>query len=179
MEYGPRALGNRSILAAADCPDMPRRLNGRLGRSDFMPFAPVILEEYAGDWLDGWEQDHVAGRFMTVTYNIKPRKRALIPAVVHVDGTTRPQVLSKQCNPLLHRVITRYNQLIGIPLLINTSFNMHEEPIVCSPADAVDSFSGERPICCLSGNLRPLPEPVKIRCKRIFCRKTRRQFWTW
>lgn len=77
---------------------------------------------------------------MTVTYNINPRKRALIPAVVHVDGTARPQVLTKQCNPLLHQVITRYYQLTGIPLLINTSFNMHEEPIVCSPADAIESF---------------------------------------
>ncbi|MDD9871714.1 MAG: hypothetical protein OXU41_09400 [Gammaproteobacteria bacterium] len=140
MEYGPRALGNRSILAAADNPGMPGRLNSRLGRTDFMPFAPVILDEHAGGWLDGWERNHTASRFMTVTYNINPRKRALIPAVVHVDGTARPQVLTKQCNPLLHQVITRYYQLTGIPLLINTSFNMHEEPIVCSPADAIESF---------------------------------------
>lgn len=140
MEYGPRALGNRSILAAADNPDMPGRLNGLLGRTDFMPFAPVILDAHASDWLDGWKRDHVASRFMTVTYNINRRKRALVPAVVHVDGTARPQVLTKQCNLLLHQVITRYHQLTGIPLLINTSFNMHEEPIVCSPADAVESF---------------------------------------
>lgn len=140
MEYGPRSLGNRSILAAADDPDMPGRLNGRLGRTEFMPFAPVILEEHAGDWLDGWERNHVAGRFMTVTYNINPRKRALIPAAVHVDGSARPQVLTKQCNPLLHQALTRYYLLTGIPLLINTSFNMHEEPIVCSPTDAVESF---------------------------------------
>lgn len=140
MEYGPRALGNRSILAAADNPDMPARLNRRLGRTEFMPFAPVILDEHAGDWLDGWERNHIASRFMTVTYNINPRKRTLIPAVVHVDGTARPQVLIKQCNPLLHQALTRYYLLAGIPLLINTSFNMHEEPIVCSPADAVESF---------------------------------------
>ena len=140
MEYGPRALGNRSLLAGAEDPEMPRRLNGRLGRTEFMPFAPIILDEHADDWLIGWEPDHAASRFMTATYNIKPDKRAMIPAVVHVDGTARPQVLAQEANPALHRVIAQYHLFTGIPLLINTSFNMHEEPIVCTPADAISSY---------------------------------------
>jgi carbamoyltransferase len=140
MEYGPRALGHRSLLAAADDAAMPARLNARLNRSDFMPFAPVILEDAAAEWLRGWQPDHVASRFMTITYDIDPRLGPRVPAVVHVDGTARPQVLRPDDDPLLHRVLARYRELTGLPLVINTSFNMHEEPIVCSPSDAIHAF---------------------------------------
>lgn len=137
MEYGPRSLGNRSLLAAATDATMPSRLNGRLHRSDFMPFAPILLDEDASTWLRGWRPDHVASRFMTITYDVASEHAGQVPAVVHVDGTARPQVLRREDQPLLHEVLVRYRELTGIPLLINTSFNMHEEPIVCSPADAL------------------------------------------
>ena len=137
MEYGPRSLGQRSLLAAATDPEMPGRLNARLNRSDFMPFAPIILEEDAAEWLCGWKPDHVASCFMTITYAVTPALASRVPAVVHVDGTARPQVLKRAAQPLLHDVLLRYRALTGVPLLINTSFNMHEAPIVCSPDDAL------------------------------------------
>lgn len=140
MEYGPRALGNRSLLASASDSGMTERLNKRLERTDFMPFAPIILEEYAADWIEGWEKEHIISRFMTATYNINPSKRGLVPAVVHVDGTARPQVIKQSDNSALHETLQYYYSLTGIPLVINTSFNMHGEPIVCTPKDAVSSF---------------------------------------
>ncbi len=140
MEYGPRALGSRSLLVAATHPDTPDSLNTRLGRTEFMPFAPVILEEDAGRWLSGWRPDHVASRFMTITYEVNPELAPGVPAIVHVDGTVRPQVLRREDQPLLHRVLIRYRELTGLPLVINTSFNMHEEPIVCTPTDAIQTF---------------------------------------
>ena len=140
MEYGPRALGNRSLLAAAVDPTMPDRLNGRLGRTEFMPFAPIILEEAAEQWFPAWRADHIASRFMTITYDVDPDLALKVPAVVHVDGTARPQVLRERDQPLLHALLVRYRELTGLPLVINTSFNMHEEPIVCSAEDAVQAF---------------------------------------
>lgn len=141
MEYGPRALGNRTLLAAATDPEMPARLNGRLKRSDFMPFAPIILDEHAEKWLVGWKPDQVASRFMTITYYVEPALSSQVPAIVHVDGTARPQVLRSVDNPGLHAVLAEYQRFTGIPLVINTSFNMHEDPIVCSPEDAIDAVA--------------------------------------
>lgn len=140
MEYGPRALGNRSLLAAAVDPAMPDRLNGRLGRTEFMPFAPIVLEEKAHRWFPRWEPTCAASRFMTITYDVEPELSRRVPAVVHVDGTARPQVVGRNDNRLLHAILKRYQALTGLPVLINTSFNMHEEPIVCSPEDAVSAF---------------------------------------
>ena len=141
MEYGPRALGNRTLLAAATDPEMPARLNGRLKRSDFMPFAPIILDEHAAEWLVGWEPDHIASRFMTITYDLEPALSSKVPAVVHIDGTARPQVLRSDDHPCLHAVLSEYHRITGIPMVINTSFNMHEDPIVCSPEDAIDAVA--------------------------------------
>ena len=140
MEYGPRALGNRSLLAAAVDGSMPDRLNGRLGRTEFMPFAPIVLEEEARRWFPRWKPTCVASRFMTITYDVEPELGRQIPAVVHVDGTARPQIVGRKDNSLLHVLLERYHTLTGIPVLINTSFNMHEEPIVCSPRDALHAF---------------------------------------
>ena len=139
MEYGPRALGGRSLLAAAVDLDMPDRLNERLGRTEFMPFAPVVLEDDAARWFPSWRSDHIASRFMTITYDVEPELAHRVPAIVHVDGTARPQVLRESDQPLLYRLLLRYRELTGLPLIINTSFNMHEEPIVCSPADAIQA----------------------------------------
>lgn len=140
MEYGPRALGNRSLLAAAVDPTAPDRLNGRLGRTEFMPFAPIVLKEEAHRWFPRREPTCAASRFMTITYDVEPELGRRVPAVVHVDGTARPQVVGRDDNRLLHAILERYQALTGIPVLINTSYNMHEEPIVCSPEDALSAF---------------------------------------
>ena len=140
MEYGPRALGNRSILAAPVDKSINDWLNKRLKRTEFMPFAPSILEEDAGDFLTGWSPAQVAARFMTMTYDVPIEKVSAAPAVVHIDNTVRPQVVRKRDNPSFHQVILEYKKLSGLPLVINTSFNMHEEPIVCTPEDAIRSF---------------------------------------
>jgi len=140
MEYGPRALGNRSILASPFADNINQILNKRLKRTEFMPFAPSILEEYASSFLEGWKPSHVAARFMTITYKASKEFRQKAPAAVHVDGTVRPQIVRHQDNPRFHSIINQFHQISGLPLLINTSFNMHEEPIVCSPRDAINAL---------------------------------------
>lgn len=140
MEWGPRALGNRTIIAPVTDVSINDTLNKRLKRSDFMPFAPIILEEQAHAYFEGYKPQHLAPRFMTITYNVVEDKRSQIPAVVHVDGTARPQVVRKEDNPSLYKVLSEYYKLTAIPVLINTSFNMHEEPIVCTPDDAVRAY---------------------------------------
>ncbi len=140
MEWGPRALGNRSILASPQDATINETLNHRLNRTEFMPFAPIILEDHAADYFVGYASEQLAPRFMTVTYEVAPPKRNLIPAVVHVDGTARPQVVRESENPSLHRILSAYLKQSGLPVLINTSFNMHEEPIVCTPQDAIRAY---------------------------------------
>jgi carbamoyltransferase len=142
MEYGPRALGNRSILAAPNDRRINEWLNERLGRTEFMPFAPAVLDEHAADLFAGYRASATvrASRFMTVTYYAIPEWHDRLQAVVHVDGTARPQVVRRQDNPTYYDIIAAYFALSGIPAIINTSFNMHEEPIVESPADAIRAF---------------------------------------
>jgi carbamoyltransferase len=145
MEYGPRALGHRSILYHAKEPAVNQWLNQRLGRTEFMPFAPATLFEHRHEnylHMDGAEY---AAEFMTLTFDCTDRMKRDCPAAVHVDGTARPQLVSATGSPGFHRILTEYYKLSGIPSLINTSFNMHEEPIVCSPDDAIRAF--------LQGNL--------------------------
>jgi carbamoyltransferase len=141
MEYGPRSLGNRSILAAPIDKSINDSLNTRLKRTEFMPFAPSILEEDAGIFYPTYKETHVAARFMTITYPVNEKFIDKAPAVVHVDKTARPHVVRKQDNPFFYQIIKEYKELSGLPLLINTSFNMHEEPIVCSPEDALRAFA--------------------------------------
>ena len=139
-EYGPRALGNRSILAAADRSDINSRLNARLDRTEFMPFAPIIRAEDAAEYFDIAPGEMHACRFMTLTVGCTERARRDCPAVVHVDGTARPQVLNDGDNALMRAVLSEYGGLSGRLALVNTSFNIHEEPIVCSPEDALRGF---------------------------------------
>jgi carbamoyltransferase len=141
MEYGPRALGNRSILYQATDPTVNDWLNKRLRRTEFMPFAPVTLEEFADQCYFGLNGARQAARFMTITVNCTDWMKQHCPAVVHVDGTARPQLLARKTNPGYYRILDEYRKLTGLPTLINTSFNLHEEPIVCSPSDALRSFS--------------------------------------
>ncbi len=140
MEYGPRALGNRSVLCSASDPAANDRLNRMLHRSEFMPFAPTVLEEVAPAILEGWHPDHASSRHMTTTYRVTPLGRSIAPAVVHVDGTARPQVLRAADNPGYHGLLSAYRARIGSGVVLNTSMNLHEEPIVCRPADAVRLF---------------------------------------
>ncbi len=140
MEYGPRALGNRSILAAPIDKTINDWLNERLKRTEFMPFAPSILEEDSHLFYKGWNKEHYAARFMTVTYDVSKEQGDKVPAVTHIDYTARPQVVRKEDNLSYHKIISAYKELSGLPVVINTSFNMHEEPIVCTPNDAIRSL---------------------------------------
>jgi carbamoyltransferase len=144
MEFGPRALGNRSILANPVDADMNKRLNDRLDRSEFMPFAPSVLVEHAGAIFERIEPVVHAAEFMTITCDVAPEWRSRIPAVVHVDGTARPHLVRRDRNPLYHRLIARYHDLAGVPLVLNTSFNVHEEPIVCRPEEAIRAVLEKR-----------------------------------
>lgn len=137
MEYGPRALGNRSIIARADDPTINQWLNDQLERSEFMPFAPMILAEHAKEYFPDWQEDHVAARFMTITYDASERAKKEIPAAIHIDGTARPQVVFKEDNPEMHAILTHYYNKTGVPSVINTSFNMHEEPIVRTAEESI------------------------------------------
>ena len=140
MEFGPRALGNRSILAQATKDEINQSLNSRLNRTEFMPFAPISRVEDAASCYLGIDLVLHAAEFMTVTVNCTPLMREACPAVVHVDGTARPQLVSAQSNPFVHGVLSHYQLLTEKPALVNTSFNIHEEPIVCSPIDALRGF---------------------------------------
>jgi len=140
MEYGPRALGNRSILYHAGEPSVNQWLNERLGRTEFMPFAPVTLYEQRARCFKDLEGAEHSAEFMTITFDCTSYMKRQCPAAVHVDGTARPQLIRRDSNPGYYDIVAEYERLTGIPSLINTSFNMHEEPIVCSPQDAVRAF---------------------------------------
>lgn len=142
MEYGPRALGNRTIMARPTDKNINDWLNKKLKRTEFMPFAPSMIAEAATEVLENYENGPAkyADNFMTITYNVKPEWQEKTQATTHVDGTARPQVVTKEANPLYHKIISEYYKLSGIPVIINTSFNMHEEPIVTTPNDAIRSF---------------------------------------
>ena len=135
VSTGPRALGARSIIATPSDAAINDDLNKRLDRSEFMPFAPCVLEEDAERVFEITNVNRYAARFMTITCAVKPEWRARIPAVVHVDGTARPQILRDETNPLLAAILRRFRDATGLPVLINTSFNVHEEPIVNRPEE--------------------------------------------
>jgi carbamoyltransferase len=145
MEYGPRSLGNRSILYRASEPEVNQWLNQRLGRTEFMPFAPATLYEERNSCYQKIDGGEFSAQFMTLTFDCTDFMRRTCPAAVHVDGTARPQLVTEATNPSFHHVLKEYHKLSGIPSVINTSFNMHEEPIVNSPNDAIRAF--------LQGNL--------------------------
>jgi len=140
MEYGPRALGNRSILADPTDRKINDWLNKRLHRTEFMPFAPSALESSAAAFYENYGASAYPAKFMTITFGVPKEKEEIAPAVVHVDHTARPQVVDKITNKRYHNALRAYEDITGLPLLVNTSFNVHEEPIVCSPDDAIRSF---------------------------------------
>jgi carbamoyltransferase len=135
MEFGPRALGARSIIGSPSDPTINDTLNTRLDRSEFMPFAPYVLAEDAERVFEITNVNRYAARFMTITCAVRPEWRSRIAAVVHVDGTARPQIIREQDNPLFAAILRRFRDATGLPVLINTSFNVHEEPIVNRPEE--------------------------------------------
>jgi carbamoyltransferase len=140
MEYGPRALGNRSVLYQPADPTVNDWLNKRLKRTEFMPFAPVTLDEFADQCYENLDGARYPATFMTITFNCTDWMKQHCPAVVHVDGTARPQLVDRKTNPSYFRILREYHKLTGLPCVVNTSFNMHEEPIVCTPTDALRAF---------------------------------------
>ena len=149
LEYGDRALGNRSILADPRDPDMKRKVNATIKyREDFRPFAPSIhigaIEEYF--------ENAVSTPFMEKASRIRPDKHKVIPAVTHVDGTGRLQTVSKDQNPLYWNLIDEFKRITGVPIVLNTSFNLKGEPIVCSPKDAIRTFFTSGLDCLFLGN---------------------------
>jgi carbamoyltransferase len=135
-EWGPRALGNRSIVADPRRPEMKEILNRRIKhREIFRPFAPSILTESVADYF---EKSHPSP-FMTLAYSVRAEKRDKIPAPTHVDGTGRLQTVTREANPRYHALISAFRDLTGVPVLLNTSFN-DNEPIVCRPEEAIDCF---------------------------------------
>ena len=136
MEFGPRSLGYRSIIFHTADSDAKDCLNRRFDRTEFMPFAPAIMEELANECLEGWKKNHTTAEFMTMSYSVKKEFWNDNPAVTHVDGTTRPQIVVRKHSPLFHLILDQYYKDTGMKAIINTSFNRHEEPIVCTPSDA-------------------------------------------
>ena len=135
-EWGPRALGNRSIVADPRRPEMKDVLNRRIKhREIFRPFAPSILAEATGEWF---EKSHPSP-FMTLAYSVRPEKRDKIPAPTHIDGTGRLQTVTREANPRYHHLISVFAEQTGVPVVLNTSFN-DNEPIVCKPGEALDCF---------------------------------------
>lgn len=148
MEWGPRALGNRSILGDPRRADMKDLLNSKIKRREsFRPFAPSILRESVSEWFE--QEDDVP--FMMQVYQIRAEKRQLIPAVTHVDGSGRLQTVDKDSNPLYYKLIKTFGDLTGVPLLLNTSFN-ENEPVVCLPEEALNCFLRTKMDALVLGN---------------------------
>jgi carbamoyltransferase len=169
MEFGPRALGSRSILADARNSDNKDRVNLKIKfRESFRPFAPAILAERSHEFFDLEEESP----FMLLVAQVRSEKR-VIPAVTHVDGSARIQTVDRETNPLFYDLIAEFDRLTGVPLLINTSFNVRGEPIVCSPADAYRCFVQTNMDYLVLGNLlldkqRPLPKMESIDWTQTF-----------
>ena len=147
-EWGPRALGNRSIVADPRRPEMKEILNRRIKhRESFRPFAPSILDEATTDYFE----KSYPSPFMTLAYPVRPEKRKGIPAPTHVDGTGRLQTVTREANPRYHALISAFRDLTGVPVVLNTSFN-DNEPIVCRPEEAIDCFQRTQMDALVLGN---------------------------
>jgi carbamoyltransferase len=136
MEFGPRALGNRSFLADPRNDSIRDTINQKIKKRElFRPFAPSVKAEKASEYFE-IEQP---APFMTIIVRVRPDKRQVIPAITHVDGTARPQTVDRDVNPRYWRLLDRFEQLTGVPVVLNTSFNI-QEPIVCTPEQALATF---------------------------------------
>jgi carbamoyltransferase len=144
MEFGPRALGARSILINPADNKINDLVNKRLSRTEFMPFAPVIREERVDDVFVVTSANRNAMQYMTITCNVRLKWQDRIPAVVHIDGTARPQTIRHDQNPLYYEILQSFEDLTGLPCLVNTSFNAHEEPIINTPTEALKALRDNR-----------------------------------
>jgi carbamoyltransferase len=140
MEYGPRALGARSILASPLKAEMQARLNELKDREDFRPVAPVVAQEDLADWFTPAQANGGEAPFMLFIYDVRPEQAPRIPAVCHTDLSARVQTVRAQTNPLYHALLKAFGARTGVPVLVNTSFNVRGEPMVCSPRDALNAF---------------------------------------
>jgi carbamoyltransferase len=140
MEFGPRALGARSILASPLDPAMQARINELKDREDFRPVAPALPEESLAQWFSPAAANGGSAPFMLFIYDVLPGLAQRIPSACHSDGSARVQTVSAQSNPRFHALLQAFGELTGVPVLINTSFNVRGEPIVCTPKDALDAF---------------------------------------
>jgi carbamoyltransferase len=143
FEWGPRALGNRSILADPRRGDMKDIVNTKIKfREPFRPFAPSVLEEKTESFFDLPDASrHYPARFMLYVVDVKEAKQGVIPAITHVDGTGRLQTVRRDTNPRYYRLIERFEEATGVPVILNTSFNLRGEPIVNTPAEAFSTFT--------------------------------------
>jgi carbamoyltransferase len=163
MEFGPRALGSRSILADARDPGNRDKVNLKIKfRESFRPFAPSVLADRCKEFFELEEESP----FMQLVAQVRPEKR-VIPAVTHVDGSARIQTVDRETNPLFYDLIAEFDRLTGVPVLINTSFNVRGEPIVCTPDDAYRCFVKTEMDYLVLGNFllgkdKPLPRIASI-----------------
>ena len=144
MEWGPRALGRRSMILNTFDRTVNDTLNQRLNRTEFMPFAPSVIDYMVKTYMPKYDPKDVAADYMTITYDVAPEYHEQLQAVVHVDGTARPQVVKKETNPYYYAIIDEFYKLTGCGAIVNTSFNVHEEPIVSTPASAFKALQDNR-----------------------------------
>ena len=141
MEYGPRALGDRSILVNANNNNINKILNNKLNRTEFMPFAPVVYDKQASILFKDLKGVNYTCKFMTITRKCTQLMEKIAPAAVHIDGTARPQIVDKKANEFYYNILKCYAEKTNnSSVLINTSFNLHGEPIVSTPQEAIKSF---------------------------------------
>lgn len=144
MEWGPRALGKRSMILNTFDRSVNDSLNKRLNRTEFMPFAPSVLDFMASTYMPAYKAEDTAAEYMTITYDVDEAYHDQLQAVVHVDGTARPQVVKRQSNPYYFDILNAFYRLTGCGAIVNTSFNVHEEPIVSTPQSAFRALQDRR-----------------------------------
>jgi len=144
MEWGPRALGKRSMILNTFDRKVNDTLNERLNRTEFMPFAPSVIDYMIKTYMPTFDEKDVAADYMTVTYDVDPKYHEQLQAVVHVDGTARPQLVKKETNPYYYDILDAFYKLSGCGAIVNTSFNVHEEPIVSTPESAFKALTDKR-----------------------------------
>ena len=144
LEWGPRALGSRSIILNTFDKSVNNSLNERLNRTEFMPFAPVVLDTHAKKYFPKYDPKVPAADYMTMTYDTEPKYHKLLQATVHIDGTARPQIAYKKSSPYYYSILSEFNKISGCGALVNTSFNAHEEPILSTPETAINALINNR-----------------------------------
>tara|TARA_Y100000739_G_scaffold227811_1_gene238106 strand:- start:1061 stop:2863 length:1803 start_codon:yes stop_codon:yes gene_type:complete len=144
LEWGPRALGSRSIILNTFDKSVNDSLNNRLNRTEFMPFAPVVLDIHAKKYFPKYDSNVPAADYMTMTYDTDPKYHKLLQATVHIDGTARPQIAYKDTSPFYYSILSEFNKISSCGALVNTSFNAHEEPILSTPETAINALVTNR-----------------------------------